>query len=138
MLAIKFKRIGKKGQPSFRVIVIEKRLKIHGRFTADLGWYNSRTDQFSIENDLAKDWILKGAQPTDSVHNLLVKAGVIAGAKKPVHHVRSKTSEASADALTRRTSNVVHKKAALKVETSAAAPATATVTSEKTEEKSAV
>lgn len=100
MLAIKFKRIGKKGQASFRVIVIEKRLKINGRFTADLGWYNSRTDQFSIENDLAKDWILKGAQPTDSVHNLLVKAGVIAGSKV-----------------------AVHKKAALKAEASAVAPA---------------
>lgn len=85
MLAIKFKRIGKKGQPSFRVIVAEKRSKIQGRYAADLGWYNSRTDQFNVKGDLAKDWILKGAQPTDSVHNLLVKAGVIAGAKKPVH-----------------------------------------------------
>lgn len=96
MLAIKFKRIGKKGQPSFRVIVIEKRLKINGRFTADLGWYNSRTDQFSIENDLAKGWILKGAQPTDSVHNLLVKAGVIAGSKIAVHKKAVSKSEAQA------------------------------------------
>lgn len=85
MLAIKFKRIGKKGQPSFRVIVAEKRSKVDGRFTADLGWYNSRTDQFNIKNDSAKEWILKGAQPTDSVYNLLVKAGVIIGAKKSVH-----------------------------------------------------
>ncbi|MBI2591576.1 MAG: 30S ribosomal protein S16 [Candidatus Brennerbacteria bacterium] len=85
MLAIKLKRIGKKGQASFRIIVSEKRSKINGRFTADLGWYNAATDQFSVKNELAKDWILKGAQPTDSVHNLLVKTGVISGPKKAVH-----------------------------------------------------
>ena len=95
MLAIKFKRIGKKGQASFRVIVSEKRSKVNGRFTADIGWYNSRTDQFNVKGDLAKDWILKGAQPTDSVHNLLVKAGIIVGAKKPVHKKAApKTEEA--------------------------------------------
>ncbi|MEK7147132.1 MAG: 30S ribosomal protein S16 [Patescibacteria group bacterium] len=95
MLAIKFRRVGKKGQVSFHIIVAEKRSKVNGRFTADLGWYNPRTDQFNVNNDSVKDWILKGAQPTDSVHNLLVKAGVIVGAKKPVHKKAApKTEEA--------------------------------------------
>ena len=54
MLAIKLKRVGKKHQATFRVIVAEKRLKINGRFVEDLGWMNPHTNTFEIKNDLAK------------------------------------------------------------------------------------
>jgi len=85
MLAIKFKRVGKRGQVSFRVVVAEKRSKLQSRYVDDLGWWNPRTDQYDVKKEKSEQWIKNGAQPTDSVHNLLVKAGVIKGPKIPVH-----------------------------------------------------
>jgi small subunit ribosomal protein S16 len=85
MLAIKFKRVGKKHQASFRIVVGEKRRKIVGRYVDDLGWYNPRTDSFEIDKKKAEHWIAVGAQPTDTVRNLLIKANIIRGKKKPLH-----------------------------------------------------
>lgn len=76
MLAIKFKRIGKKGQASFRIITTEKRSKIDGRFIEDLGWYNPHTNKFKINKERVDYWIKSGAQPTLSVKNLLKKQKV--------------------------------------------------------------
>lgn len=85
MLAIKLKRVGKKHQATFRIIISEKRSKLNGRFVEDVGWVNPHSGDFDIKKDLVKKWITQGAKPTDSVHNLLVKANVIEGAKIPVH-----------------------------------------------------
>lgn len=85
MLAIKFKRVGKKGQASFRIVVAEKRSKLQGRYIEDLGWFNPHTDGIGLNREKIEDWMAKGARPTDSVFNLLVKAGILAGPKKPVH-----------------------------------------------------
>ncbi len=85
MLAIKLKRIGKKKQAAFRIIVAEKREKMAGRYAEDLGYFNPHSNQFNINKEKTAHWIKVGAQPTDSVHNLLVKAGIIKGAKRPVH-----------------------------------------------------
>lgn len=85
MLAIKFKRIGKKGQASYRIIVAEKRSKVFGRFVEDLGWFNPHTDGFKINKERAEFRLKTGAQPTDSVYNLLIKAGLIQGPKRAVH-----------------------------------------------------
>lgn len=85
MLAIKLKRIGKKHQPSFRVVVTEKRSKLDGRYVEDLGWLNPANGEAKIEKERAVYWIKNGAQPTETVHNLLVKSKVITGPKIPVH-----------------------------------------------------
>lgn len=85
MLAIKLKRIGKKHQPSFRVVVMEKRSKLGGRYIEDLGWLNPKTDETSVKKERVSYWMKNGAKPTDTVHNLLVKTGTITGPKKPVH-----------------------------------------------------
>src|SRR3989338_9834529 len=92
MLAIKFKRIGKKHQASFRIIVAEKRSKLQGRYVDDLGWFNPHNDQFNINKERASHWLKNGAQPTDSIHNLLVRASVIKGPKRPVHKVSKASS----------------------------------------------
>lgn len=111
MLAIKLRRVGKKGQASFRVVVAEKRSKLQGKFVEDLGWLNPHTDSFNLKKERVEYWLKVGAQPTDSVHNLLVKAGILKGPKIPVHPVRSKPPRA-ADAVPpeaeERTSNGVH------------------------------
>ena len=85
MLAIKLKRTGKKHQAHFRVIVVEKKSKMRGRYTDDLGWLNPHTKKFNIDNAKTIHWLKVGAKPTNSTHNLLVKAGIIKTAKIPVH-----------------------------------------------------
>lgn len=77
MLAIKFKRIGKKKQAAFRVVVAEKRSKLRGRSVEDLGWVNPRSDEYQVVAERVLYWLKVGAQPTPSVRNLLVKAGII-------------------------------------------------------------
>jgi len=94
MLAIKLKRVGKKHQASFRIIVIPKRSKISGRFNDDIGWFNPHSDKFEINKEKALYWLKVGAQPTDSVFNLLVKAKIIKGPKKAVHKKPKKKKEA--------------------------------------------
>ncbi|MEX2054239.1 MAG: 30S ribosomal protein S16 [Candidatus Colwellbacteria bacterium] len=74
MLAIKLKLIGKKGQHSFRVIVQEKRAKLQGKFTDDLGWFNPHTNQFKINHERLQQWLTNGAQPTESVQKILKSA----------------------------------------------------------------
>lgn len=98
MLAIKFKRIGKKHQPSYRIVVNEKRSKMSGRFIEDIGWYNPFSKEFKVDKERALYRIKTGAQPTDSVYNLLVKAEVISGAKKPKHKIFKKSEEKPAEA----------------------------------------
>lgn len=85
MLMLKLKRIGKKHQASFRLIVDEKRHKMVGTHVEDLGWYNPRVDKFEIKKDRVEYWLKTGAKPTDSVHNLLINAGVLSGKKIAVH-----------------------------------------------------
>ena len=74
MLAIKFRRIGKKKQASYRTVVAEKRSKLGGRYVEDLGWFNPRNDQFDLKIDRVKYWLGQGAQPTPSVAALLKRA----------------------------------------------------------------
>ncbi|TRZ64895.1 MAG: 30S ribosomal protein S16, partial [Spirochaetia bacterium] len=85
MLAIKLKKIGKKHQPSFRLVVTEKRSKLVGRYVEDIGWLDPKSKEFKVNAERANYWIKVGAQPTDTVHNLLVKAGAIKGPKIAVH-----------------------------------------------------
>ena len=92
MLAIKLKRIGKKHQPSFRVVIAEKRSKATGRYVEDIGWFNPRSKEFKINNKRVDYWVKSGAQPTDTVHNLLVRAEAISGPKKAVHAKSKKVS----------------------------------------------
>lgn len=96
MLSIKLRRIGKKHQPSFRIIVSEKRSKLDGRHIEDLGWINPGTDEFNINKERTEYWLRNGAQPTDTVYNLLVKIGLIRGPKKAVH-AKNKKEEKSAE-----------------------------------------
>lgn len=93
MLAIKFKRIGKKHQPFYRVVIAEKRSKLNGRFIDDLGWLNPHNREFKLDKEKAGYWIKVGAQATPSVHNLFVKAGFLKDKKIPVHKKSKKNKE---------------------------------------------
>src|SRR5436853_377795 len=95
MLMLKLKRIGKKHQASFRLVVDEKRHKMVGTNVEDLGWYNPREDKFEFKKDRVEHWLKVGAQPTDTVHNLLVNAKELAEKKIAVHKKSKKAAEAA-------------------------------------------
>lgn len=73
MVSIKLKLIGKRGQRSFRVIIQEARSKLRGKFIEDLGWYNPHSNQFEVKKDRVLHWLKVGAQPTETVSQLLKK-----------------------------------------------------------------
>ena len=96
MLMLKLKRIGKKHQASFRLIVDEKRHKLFGKNVEDLGWYNPRADKYEFKKDRVEYWMKNGVQVTDTVHNLLINAGIISGKKIAVHkQPKAKKGEAA-------------------------------------------
>lgn len=84
MLKIRLKRIGRRKQPSYRVVVIESSKPRDGRTIEDLGSYRPRNNPsvFDIDIEKAKSWIFKGAQPSDTVAQYFVKLGIIKSIKK--------------------------------------------------------
>lgn len=79
---IRLQRVGRKNDPSFRLVVTEKaRDSQSGKFVEILGSYNARHGQPQINTERAKYWLGVGAQASGTAHNLLVDAGVISGKK---------------------------------------------------------
>jgi small subunit ribosomal protein S16 len=97
MLSIRLKRIGKKHQAAYRVVVSERRHKMVGVHTEDLGWYNPGLDKGEFKIDRIKYWMSTGASISDTMHNLLLKRGLIEG-KKIAKHKQPKKKEGEAKA----------------------------------------
>src|SRR6056297_1515587 len=90
MLRIRFNRRGKKNQPFFRIVVVERHKDPFGDYLEDLGYYNPLTKEAKFKKDRIKHWLSNGAQATGSVHNLFVSEGVIEGEKVKVSKYRKK------------------------------------------------
>jgi small subunit ribosomal protein S16 len=75
---IRLMRVGKKKQPSYRVVVADGRSPRDGRYIEIIGHYQPRHEPsgFDIQEDKVLAWLNKGAQPTEQVHKLLVGAGI--------------------------------------------------------------
>jgi small subunit ribosomal protein S16 len=75
---IRLARVGSKKNPVYRVVVADSRSPRDGRFIEIIGRYNPQADPSIIELDEAKvrDWMLKGAQPSESVQRLLKAKGI--------------------------------------------------------------
>lgn len=73
MLAIRLRRTGKKGQPSYRIVVADERAAVYGKYIEMLGHYNPETKVVVLNNDKALDWMRKGAKPSNTVAKLLKK-----------------------------------------------------------------
>ena len=75
---IRLRRMGAKKAPFYRVVVADSRYPRNGRFIEEIGYYDPMKEPavISIDCEKAKDWIAKGAQPTDTVRALLKKTGV--------------------------------------------------------------
>jgi small subunit ribosomal protein S16 len=80
---IRLTRVGATKQPTYRVVVADGRSARDGRAIETIGHYNPRTDpvEFVIDEAKARDWLAKGAQPSDTVARLFVKAGVLPAGK---------------------------------------------------------
>ena len=79
-MAVKLRlmRMGKKKQPTYRIVAADSRSPRDGRFIEIVGRYNPQTEPSLIELDEAKvrDWLAKGAQPTEPVSRLIKAAGI--------------------------------------------------------------
>ena len=76
---IRLRRMGRKGQAYFRIVVADQKSPRDGRFVATLGHYHPRANPAVIKVDAAavQSWLAKGALPSDTVRSLLKKAGVL-------------------------------------------------------------
>lgn len=85
MLKIRLKRVGRKHDPSFRIVVTEKHLgPKSGKYIENVGFYNVLKGDKTLNGERIKYWMSKGAQVSNTVHNLLISEGVIEGKKKNV------------------------------------------------------
>ena len=97
MLRIKFSKVGKKKQPTFRLIVTERGRDPWGKVVENLGWRDPKSKQTVLKEDRIKYWLSQGAEPTDTVHNLFVDLKLIEGDKHRSITI-SKTRQAKIDA----------------------------------------
>ena len=79
MVKIRLRRMGAKKAPFYRIVVADSRYPRDGRFIEEIGTYNPMTAyaEVKINSERAQQWIKNGAQPTDTVRDILKKAGVL-------------------------------------------------------------
>lgn len=94
MLKIRLQRVGKKHDPAFRVVLIDSaRAAKSGYVNEVLGFYSAKREQTKLSGEKIKEWISKGAQVSDTVHNILVKEKIIKGPKKNVLPPKRKATD---------------------------------------------
>lgn len=82
MLMMRLQRVGRKNDPSYRIVVTDKRTGPKSNKHVDqVGSYNPKTKQFVIKQDAVTTWLSQGVQMSDTVQNLLVSRKVIEGKK---------------------------------------------------------
>jgi len=85
MLMMRLQRVGRKNDPSFRIVVTDKRTSVKSdRHIDRLGSYNPKSNHIQLDAEKAKEWLAKGVQPSDTMHNILVSQKVIDARKRNV------------------------------------------------------
>lgn len=80
---MRLKRVGRKNNPSYRIVVVDKRTSVKSNKTVDLlGSYEPKLGRISINGEKAKHWLAHGVQPSDTVFNMLVSQKIVEGKKK--------------------------------------------------------
>ena len=79
MVKLRLRRMGAKKAPFYRVVVADSRYPRDGRFIEEIGYYNPQIEpaEVKLDADKAKEWLAKGAQPTETVKSLLKKSGIV-------------------------------------------------------------
>ena len=88
---IRLKRVGKRGQPSYRVVVMDEQSPRDSRVVEDLGFYNPLREEVQIDKVQALEWLKRGAQPTQTTRHLLSKQGLMA----ELHKIRKGSAPAA-------------------------------------------
>ncbi|MDQ7982843.1 MAG: 30S ribosomal protein S16 [Spiroplasma sp.] len=107
MVKLRLIPTGKSVQPSFRVVAIDARTKLNGKYIDILGFYDPIKKVVKINEELTLKFLLTGAQPTDTVRNLLSKQGVL----EKFHTLKIEQKKATA---TKNKTKTTSKKAAVK------------------------
>ena len=78
MLRIRLRRVGKKGHPSYRIVVADSRALRDGAYVEWIGQYDPMTDPptITLKEDRAIAWLKQGAQPSDAVKRILERDGI--------------------------------------------------------------
>lgn len=98
MLVFRLFRVGKNNQPSYKIVVTDKRNSSKGgRFVEQVGFYNPITKEKVLNKERIQYWISQGVKPSDTLHNMFVKDGIIKG-EKISSHKKSKKAPAAAPA----------------------------------------
>ena len=83
MLMMRLQRVGRKNDPSYRLVVTDKRESVASGNNIDhIGSYNPKLGIVEIDAEKAKHWLSKGVQPSVTVYNMLVSKKIIEGKKK--------------------------------------------------------
>ena len=77
MLKLRLKKIGRKRQPSYRIIIIPNTSRRDGKAIDEVGYYNPITKEVSFNSEKIIEWLKNGVQPTDTVKRLLQKAKIL-------------------------------------------------------------
>lgn len=129
MLVIRLFGVGKKNQPSFKIVVTEKnRPPRGGRFIEEVGFLNPLKKEKILKKERINYWLSVGAKPSATVLNLLISEKLVEGEKTPKHGKKKKGEEKPAEAKP-------EAKPEEKKEPEKAAPETKEVKEEKKEEK---
>ena len=101
MVRIRLRRMGSKKKPFYRIVIADKRSPRDGRFIETIGTYDPMTEPATVDLKLerAAHWLSVGAQPTEAVARLLVKANLLDEAGKAVPFDAESVVEAVADAV---------------------------------------
>ncbi len=92
MVRIRLSRVGRRNDPSFRIVVQDSRTDPVGRHLEIVGHISPRHKTVKLEKERILYWLQQGAQATASVHNLLVNEGVIKAPKRNVFHPKKKVA----------------------------------------------
>ncbi len=95
MVKIRLTRMGKRKMPFYRVVVIDSKKRRDGAYIESLGFYDPIKDPALTKMDIDKavEWMLKGAQPTETVGDLFKKHGIIDRLNKARENMKNTTAE---------------------------------------------
>ena len=77
MIKLRVKKYGRKGQPCYRIVAMDSRVKRDGKSIEELGFYNPMTDETHLKFERIKARLDQGAQPTDTVRNIFTRAKIL-------------------------------------------------------------
>jgi small subunit ribosomal protein S16 len=123
MLMMRLQRVGRRNDPSYRIVVTNKRTGPKSDKHVDrIGSYNPKANHVQLDTEKAKEWLAKGVQPSDTMYNILVSQKVIEGRKKNVLPKKSPIIDEEALKAEAEAKAAAEAEAATATETADAAP----------------